>query len=114
MPRLGIANAKHLEHQGTLDSALRIVSFDLTLIDSNALGCDRVLIPVMLLLFIAPGELKEACQHLVLAQVLHVVQVDQDFVAAHLLKVDVIVDGSGLSCHSCLLRQLLNPNWCRF
>jgi len=108
LPCLSVANSEHLEHEGALDGTFGVVASNVLLVDPNALSGNRVRVPVMLLLFVALGKLQEPSHQLVLTQIAHVVQVDQDLIPAHLLVIDVIVDGSGLARDRCLLRQCLD------
>ena len=51
------------------------------------------------MLTIASRELQESSHHLLLAEVLHIVQVNEYLISTHLLKVNVVMDGSRLALH---------------
>mmetsp|Transcript_2443 Transcript_2443/g.3370 ORF Transcript_2443/g.3370 Transcript_2443/m.3370 type:complete len:264 (-) Transcript_2443:237-1028(-) len=96
LPGLHVPDVQHLQHQGALNCALSVVTTDAPLVNLYALRCDWVLVPVMLLLFVALAELEKAGEHLIVAQVIDIVQIDQDLIAAHLLEVDVVMNRGGL------------------
>ncbi len=52
LPGLDVSDSKHVQHQGTLNGALRIIAHDFLVVHLDARGCDWVSVPVMLLLFV--------------------------------------------------------------
>ena len=57
----------------------------------DALVGDGMEVPVMLVAWIAQAELVESTDQLGVAQVLVVVQVEENLIARHLLEIDVVV-----------------------
>lgn len=96
-PGVDVANAEHIEHEGALDCAFGVVAHHLLVVHLNALRGDWVSVPVMFLLTVASRKLQKASHHLLLTQVVHIVQVDQDLITAHFLEVDEIMDWCRLS-----------------
>lgn len=81
LPGIRVTDAELSEHEGASDGALSIIATDIILILFDAPDSDWIHVPVMLFFLVAFSKLKQTRHHLIMPQVLNIIQVDQDFVS---------------------------------